>query len=128
MADRSQALTSEDLERLAIAAHLHGRPDDAASAWSRAHVEAVRGGEVGRAARCAIWLGMVLVQRGEMAQASGWFGRAARLIEEAGYDGVERGYLLVPDALEAMTEGNAAAASGPSIRSRRSRTGSVTPI
>ena len=36
------------------------------------------------------------MQRGEMAQAGGWLARAARLVEETGYDGSERGSLLDP--------------------------------
>ena len=50
------------------------------------------------------------MQRGEMAQAGGWLARAARLIEETGYDGVERGRLLIPEALRALMSGDAATA------------------
>lgn len=110
-ADGRGRMASEDLERLAIAAHLLGRSDDAAAAWSRAHVEAVRTGEVARGARCAVWLGMALVQRGDMAQGGGWIARAARLIEESGHDGVERGYVLVTQALGTLLAGEPAAAS-----------------
>jgi hypothetical protein len=58
---------------------------------ARAHLEAVREGDVALAIRGAIALGMSLLQRGEMAQSGGWLARAGRLIEESGYDGVERG-------------------------------------
>jgi DNA-binding CsgD family transcriptional regulator len=109
-ADRRGQLASEDLERLAIAAHLLGRPDESAAAGARAHLEAIREGGVERGVRCAIWLGMSLMQRGEMAQAGGWLARATRLIEESGYDGVERGSLLIPQALQALMAGEAAAA------------------
>ena len=109
-ADARGPLASEDLERFAIAAYLLGRADDADSAGSRAHLEAVREGDVARAARAAIWLGMGLMQRGEMAQAGGWIARAARLIEETGYDGTERGLLLVPQALQNLMAGEPAAA------------------
>ena len=37
--------------------------------------------------------------RGEMAQAGAWFGRAAEVIEKAGRESVESGYLLLPVAL-----------------------------
>lgn len=109
-ADARGHLASEDLERLAIAAHLLGRADDVASAASRAHLEAVREGDVARAARAAIWLGMGLIERGEMAQGGGWIARAARLIDESGYDGVERGLLLIPQALQHLMAGEPAAA------------------
>jgi len=105
VADARAALASEDLERMAVAAHLLGRPEEAASASSRGHLEAVRVGDIGRAARCAIWLGMALIQRGEMAQGGGWIARAARLMEERGYDGVERGLVLIPQALGMLLAG-----------------------
>jgi DNA-binding CsgD family transcriptional regulator len=109
-ADARGALASEDLERLAIAAQLLGRADDAASAYARAHLEAVREGDVERGVRCAISLGMALMQHGEIAQAGGWLARAARLIEDTGYDGVGRGALLIPQALQSLMAGEPAAA------------------
>jgi DNA-binding CsgD family transcriptional regulator len=109
-ADEEGALASEDLERLALAAHLSGRPDESTAAGAGAHVAAVREGDIERGVRCAIALGMQLLQRGEMAQAGGWLARAARLIEETGYDGVERGSFLVPQALQALMSGDAATA------------------
>jgi DNA-binding CsgD family transcriptional regulator len=109
-ADAEGSLASEDLERLALAAHLSGRPDESTAAGARAHVAAVREGDIERGVRCAIALGMQLLQRGEMAQAGGWLARAARLMEETGYDGVERGSFLVPQALQALMSGDAATA------------------
>ncbi len=109
-ADALRPLASEDLERLAVAAQLLGRPDESLAAGARAHLEAIREGEIERGVRCATWLGMALMQRGEMAQAGGWLARSARLIEESGYDGVERGSLLVPHALQALMTGDPAAA------------------
>jgi DNA-binding CsgD family transcriptional regulator len=106
-ADEQGVLASEDLERLAVAAHLSGRPDESTAAGARAHLEAVREGDIERGIRCAIALGMQALQRGEMAQAGGWLARARRLIEETGYDGVELGSLLVPQALQALMSGDA---------------------
>ena len=40
--------------------------------------------------------------RGDIARASGWMGRAARLVEEHDLDSVERGYLMVPRALQLL--------------------------
>jgi DNA-binding CsgD family transcriptional regulator len=109
-ADGRGPLASEDLERLAITAQLLGRSDEVVSAGARAHVEAIREGDVERAVRCAIWMGMALMQHGEMAQAGGWLARAGRLIEETGYDGVERGSLLIPQGLQSLMAGDPAAA------------------
>ena len=48
----------------------------------------------------------MLLQRGEMAQAGGWLARAGRLIEQSGYDGPERGRLLIPDGLRSLMSGD----------------------
>lgn len=108
--DHDEPLDSEDLERLAIAAHLLGRADDEIVAGSRAHLESVRTGDVARAVRTAFWLALSLFNTGENAQGGGWIGRAARLIEETGYDGPESGYLLVPQAIGRLKEGQPAEA------------------
>ena len=95
-------LDPEDLERLAITAYMLGRPDAFTAAGARAHLEAVRTGDVGLAIRSAYGMGMESIQRGEMAQGGGWLARGARLVEETGYDGVEPGFLLIPQALQAL--------------------------
>jgi ATP/maltotriose-dependent transcriptional regulator MalT len=101
-----EPLDVADLERLAIAAHMLGRPDDATRAWERAHQAAVGAGDPARAARHAFHLVMGFGQRGEFAQAGGWFARAQRLVEEAGPDCVERGYLLIPQGLQTLDGGD----------------------
>jgi ATP/maltotriose-dependent transcriptional regulator MalT len=53
---------------------------------------------------------MALMQRNEMAQSGGWLARAARLIEETGYDGPESGRLLIPQGLGALMSGDPATA------------------
>ena len=75
-ADARTPLAAADLERLAIAAYLLGRPDEFIAAAARAHLEAVRAGDTGLALRAAYGLGMALIQRGDMAQGSGWLARA----------------------------------------------------
>jgi len=109
-ADAAGPLDAEDLERLAIAGYLLGRPDDSVAAGARAHLEAVRTGDVALALRAAYGVGMELMQRGEMAQSGGWFARAGRLVEESGYDGVEVGSLLIPQALQTLIGGQPDAA------------------
>jgi ATP/maltotriose-dependent transcriptional regulator MalT len=55
-------------------------------------------------------LGHSLVNTGEMAGASGWFGRAQRLLDDGELDCVERGYLLMPQGIGAIFGGDAATA------------------
>ena len=102
-------LDVDDLERLAVAAYLIGLPD-CTEIWTRAYGECARRGEVGRAARSAFWLGFTLLNRGETAQGSGWLARARNLLDGAGADCVERGYLLVPAGLEHVEAQDAAEA------------------
>jgi DNA-binding CsgD family transcriptional regulator len=100
----------DDLERLAIASHMVGRATEATLAWERANREAVRLGLTARAARHAIHLVIGFGQRGEMAQAGAWHARATRMLDDAGLDVVERGYLLIPEALARLEGGDSAGA------------------
>lgn len=109
-ANHQASLQPEDLERLAVAAHLVGRDDHSADVWTRAHREYLRLGDAARAARCAFWLGFELMYKGEMARGGGWLARARRLLDDGQQDCVEQGYLLVPVALQSMAEGDAATA------------------
>ncbi|HEY1273993.1 MAG TPA: hypothetical protein VGF25_03755, partial [Thermoleophilaceae bacterium] len=95
-ADRDAPLGADDLERLANAAYMLGRYDEHARALERAHLARLEAGETTAAAHCAVWLGLTLSMRGELAQGSGWLGRAQRLVERERHDCVERGYLLIP--------------------------------
>jgi CheY-like chemotaxis protein len=61
-------LAVEDVERLAIGAIQVGQDDDAVAALAYAHQERLRVGDPPRAARCAFWLGMNLLNRGELAR------------------------------------------------------------
>ncbi|HWH35873.1 MAG TPA: LuxR C-terminal-related transcriptional regulator [Acidimicrobiales bacterium] len=103
-ADELGPLGPEDLERLATAAYLTGRDEGSVEAWTRAHQAWQHDHDPARAVRCAFWLGLGLVQRGQMAQGGGWLARAGRLVEEHAVDTVERGYLLLPQGLAAMGE------------------------
>lgn len=108
--DREMPLELDDLERLATAAYLVGRDEESADIWARSHHECLRMGDVARAARCAFWLALGLLNRGEMAPASGWLARARRLIDDGRFDCVERGFLLVPVALQTLIAGDPATA------------------
>jgi DNA-binding CsgD family transcriptional regulator len=101
-------LEPEDLERLTIAARLIGRDEDGDRWGARAHNEYLNRGQLTRAARGAFWQGMSLINRGEMAQGGGWLARAQRLVDENGEDCVERGYLVVPIAIQAVQHGDPA--------------------
>lgn len=108
--DRAAPLEPADLERLATAAYLTGHDEESTGAWGRAHQAWRAGGDLRRAVRCAFWVGFGLVQRGEMAQGGGWLARAGRIVENHQLDTVERGYLLIPAGLMAMSEGDPDAA------------------
>jgi len=105
-ADAEHPLELDDLERLAVAAYLVGRDEDSVEGWTRAHHECARLGDVGRAARCAFWLAFGLLNKGELARSGGWVDRAQRLLDDAGMDCVEQGYLRYPVALRAIFEGD----------------------
>jgi DNA-binding CsgD family transcriptional regulator len=112
-ADQATPLGAEDLNLLATSAYMLGRDDDYLTGLERAHRAYLDGGEAVRAVRCAFWVGVNLALRGEMARATGWFGRAQRLLEREERDCVERGYLLVPVMLrhEAIGDWEAAYAT-----------------
>lgn len=104
-ADREAPLEPEDLERLAVAAHLVGRDTESADAWARAHHAFLGRGAAPGAARCAFWLGFSSLIAGESAVSGGWLARGQRLLDDGRHDCVERGYLLMLQALRCMWAG-----------------------
>jgi ATP/maltotriose-dependent transcriptional regulator MalT len=104
-------LGGDDLERLAVASFLVGLDEDSDRAWERAHLECVRAGDHDSAARCAAWLGFSLLLRGEIAHASGWFARAARLVDEHDAKGSVRALLVLQEFLVALDSGDVDGAS-----------------
>lgn len=109
-ADREARLEIADLERLATVAYLTGRDEESAALWERGHRECLLRGEEVSAARCAFWLGLGLVLRGEEIRGGGWLGRARRLLDDGSHDCAEQGYLLVPVALAQLGAGDISAA------------------
>ena len=89
-------LDGHNLELAATTAYLGGRVSDAMEGLQRAQQYHARQGDHRRAARCAFWLGFMLLDRGELAQGSGWLARARRLLEHEPPDCAEQGYLLLP--------------------------------
>jgi DNA-binding NarL/FixJ family response regulator len=88
-----------------------GRDDEWMSGLERAHHLYEDRGELLSAVRCAFWIGMNLALRGELGPATGWLGRAQRLLERDGRDCVERGYLLLPVMIEHEVTGDLEAAA-----------------
>jgi len=110
-ADRLQSLAPNDLEQLAIAAYLSSHDEESENAWTRAYHGFVANDEIERAARCAFSLGMMLFDRGQSAPGSGWIGRARRLLDDHQRDSVERGYLMLPNAIASAVAGDFQSAS-----------------
>ena len=98
VAERAGTLAGEDLERFAVSAYLVGRDAEYLELLRRAYEVYLAVGSGANAARTAFWLGLRLLFRGELGHASGWFGRAQRLLEREKDERVERGYLLIADA------------------------------
>ncbi len=99
-----------DLEGAALAAYLTGKDDECEVLWGRAYRAWLDAGDRPRAARCAFWLGLPLLLKGESARGGGWLARAGRLVHEPRIDCAEVGLLLVPVALRALSTGDAASA------------------
>jgi DNA-binding NarL/FixJ family response regulator len=105
-ADEEASLAAEDLERLAVASYMLGLDDRQLEALGRAHHAHVRDGDRAGAVRAAYWLGIHCWLRGEPGRATGWLGRAERLLEHEDRDCVERGYLSSAEALRSTIAGD----------------------
>ncbi len=99
------ALTPPDLELFAQSAYLTGEESECIRIWTEAHHEYLNHDDIRKAAQSAFWIGMILFNRGERAQGSGWIARAGRLIEDYQEDCVESGFLLIPEALQYLRKG-----------------------
>ena len=111
-------LAAPDLELLATATFMLGSDDESMSWLERAHQRYLEGGETLRGVRCALWIGLHLASRGQIGPATGWLGRAQRLLENEG-ECAERGYLLLPMMFQHEAAGDfdaAAAAAGEAVR------------
>ena len=105
-AERTAPLSGSDLVSLAISAHMLGHFDEWLPVLERAHHGYVEEGEMLPAVRCAFWIGMNLGLRGEMGPATGWLGRAQRLLERDGRECVEQGYMLLPVSFQHEVSGD----------------------
>ncbi|MFG1818529.1 hypothetical protein ACGFIF_32520 [Kribbella sp. NPDC049174] len=112
--DRQHPLAPDDLEWCALAAHMIGEDPESDDLWTRAHHAWLSGGDVPRAVRCAFWLGVNLVVRGQWAQSAGWLARGRRLLQSTHQSSVEEGYLLALEGLQSYLAGDAAHAKAVS--------------
>jgi len=110
-ADETIGLEPDDLELLARSAYMIGLEDGFLGGLERAHQAHLDAGEPLRAVRCAFWIGMTLAFAGAMGGATGWLGRAQRLLEPEPRDCAERGYMLLPLALRRAASGEPEAAA-----------------
>ena len=110
-ADEAAPLEAADLELLATTAYMLGRDDEWMRDLERAHQLHADADDLQRAARCAIWVGITLALRGEVGGATGWLGRAQRLLERDGRECAERGYLLLTVMFQHEATGDFAAAA-----------------
>jgi DNA-binding CsgD family transcriptional regulator/tetratricopeptide (TPR) repeat protein len=99
-ADHATPLAAQDLELLATSVFMLGREGEWMQILERACQRYSDADELLPAARCAFWIGTHLATRGEMGPATGWLGRAQRLVERDGSDCVEQGYMLLPVAFQ----------------------------
>lgn len=120
-ADQTTPLEVSDLERLATSAYLIGHEHESQQFLDRLHRAHVEAEDRPRATRCAFWLALTHLLRGERAQANAWIARGQRLIQNR--DCAERGYLMVAVAEQQLGEGQAdtaqaTAAAGAAIGDR----------
>jgi DNA-binding CsgD family transcriptional regulator len=104
-ADRSAPLEPPDVELLATSAYMLGREQEFRDLLERAYRGHLDAEDRPAAVRCAFWIGVTLALQGELGRASGWRGRAERLLEREGTDGVERGYVLISRIAEHEANG-----------------------
>ncbi len=107
-ADQAAALQPDDLQRLATAAFLTGRDVEFQRLQERLHRVHADARDEARAARCAFWLALFSLLRGEIGPANAWIARGQRLVE--GRDCVERGYVMIAVAEQQLRDGQAGAA------------------
>jgi len=95
-ADEAAPLAPDDLELLSMSLLMLARDDEAAGVLERAHHLYVERGETLRAARSATWIGINLASRGVIGPATGWLGRAQRLVDSWPGQTAEHGLLMLP--------------------------------
>ncbi len=110
-AHRAGRLEPPDLDRLAVAAYLTGRDDEADEYAAQAFRTWLREGQPREAARRAAWLALHLLLRGEEVRSQAWSARAEEVLDgvEGGPD-PEHGFVLIAVGLVQLAEGQPTAA------------------
>ncbi len=106
----AEPLDPADLELVAICAFMLGRDDESVTWLERAHQRHLDDGATLEAVRCAAWIVLNLAIRGQIGPATGWLGRAQRLVASEG-ECAERGYLLLPGVFHHEAMGDFATAA-----------------
>jgi ATP/maltotriose-dependent transcriptional regulator MalT len=109
-ADETAPLEPDDLERLATSAYLTCRELEFQRLTERLHRLHLEAGRSDPAARCAFWLALSFLFRGDVGQSNAWAARGHRLVQDR--DCVERGYMLVADATQHLHAGHPEPAQG----------------
>jgi DNA-binding CsgD family transcriptional regulator len=107
-ADHATQLDVEDLDRLATCAYLTGRDLEFQRLIERLYRVHVDASDPARGARCAFWLALTFMLRGESGQSNAWTARGQQLVEDL--DCVERGYVAIAIAEQRLREGDSEAA------------------
>jgi len=113
-ADEATPLEADDLERLATAAYLIGLELEFQRLTERLHRVHLEANNSERAARCAFWLAISFLLRGDAGQSNAWIARGNRLVQDR--DCAERGYLLVAVATQQLHGGHAESAEGTAAK------------
>ena len=93
---------------MATVAYLVGQDDQHEALLERAHASHRERGDEVAAARCAFWIALMQLLRGEAGHSAGWLARAQRLLGDR--DCAEQGYLLLPAAERQLRQDQARAA------------------
>ncbi len=106
-ADQQGDLGPDDLQMLGLAAYLTGHDVQSFEIMERAHIGYADLNQIREAVRSAFWLGLMLINVGETGRSSGWMARGERLLNQARSDSAEKGLLMIPAALGALSGGQA---------------------
>ncbi len=118
-AAETSPLLEEDRWRLAWSCGLGGRDSEMLRVLEGIYQLHAEAGKPQSAARAAFWLGFRLLGMGDFSSANGWLARAERMVERAGCECVEQGYLLLPEIRRQFTAGNYALAYDAAVRAER---------
>ena len=105
-ANKKNVLQPKELEELALSAYLTGRDIESFQIMEQVHQGYMSLEKTEEAARCAFWLGLMLMIAGERARSNGWMARGERLVSnEQDPDCSERGLFFIPKALGTLYSG-----------------------